>query len=53
MKALAIKQFNNNPKLLGQMLEQHEFLLKTQKEQPLGMVIPFSSHYLPPDVRDS
>jgi hypothetical protein len=50
MKALAIKQFNKNPEQLSQMLEQNELLLITKQEQPLGMVIPFSSNLIDPSL---
>jgi len=44
MKALGIKKLEKNPEQLRLLLEQNEFLLITQQEQPLGMLIPFSSH---------
>jgi predicted HTH domain antitoxin len=44
MKALGIKKLETNPEQLSLLLEQNEFLLITQQEQPLGMLIPFSSH---------
>jgi len=43
MKALGIKKLETNPEQLSLLLEQNEFLLITQQEQPLGMLIPFSS----------
>ena len=46
MKALGIKQIKTNPGQLSLLLEQNEFLLITQQEQPLGMIIPFSSHLI-------
>ncbi len=46
MKALGIKQIKTNPGQLTQLLEQNEFLLILQQEQPLGMIIPFSSHLI-------
>jgi len=46
MKALGIKQIKNNPGQLSLLLKQNEFLLITQQEQPLGMIIPFSSHLI-------
>lgn len=46
MKALGIKQLKTNPGQLSQLLEQKEFLLITKQEQPLGMIIPFSSNLI-------
>ncbi|KHD04909.1 hypothetical protein PN36_15335 [Candidatus Thiomargarita nelsonii] len=46
MKALGIKQIKTNPGQLSLLLKQNEFLLITQQEQPLGMIIPFSSHLI-------
>jgi len=47
MKALCIKKLETHPEHLSILLEQNEFLLiTTQQEQPLGMLIPFSSHLI-------
>ena len=46
MKALGIKQLKTNPGQLSQLLEQKEFLLITKQEQPLGVIIPFSSNLI-------
>jgi len=46
MKALGIKQIKTNPGQLNLLLKQNEFLLITQQEQPLGLIIPFSSHLI-------
>jgi len=47
MKALGIKKLETHPEQLSLLLEQNEFLLiTTQQEQPLGMLIPFSSHLI-------
>ncbi len=46
MKALGIKKLETNREQLSLLLKQKEFLLITQQEQPLGILIPFSSHLI-------
>lgn len=51
MKALGIKKLETHPEQLSYCLEQKEFLLiTTQQEQPLGLLIPFSSHLIEKDL---
>lgn len=52
MKALGIRKLETHPEQLSLLLEQKEFLLITQQEQPLGMLIPFSSHLIEQDLVD-
>jgi predicted HTH domain antitoxin len=53
MKALRIKKLERHPEQLRLLLEQNEFLLiTTQQEQPLGMLIPFSSHLVEQSLVD-
>jgi hypothetical protein len=46
MKALGIKKLETNREQLSLLLKQKEFLLITQQEQPVGILIPFSSHLI-------
>ncbi|MCK5720666.1 MAG: UPF0175 family protein [Thiomargarita sp.] len=47
MKTLGIKKLETNPEQLSFFLEQDEILLITaQQEQPLGVLVPFSSHLI-------
>lgn len=52
MKALGIKKLESHPEQLSRLLEQHEFLLITQQEQPFGMLIPFSSQLVEQGLSD-
>ncbi len=51
MKSLGIKKLETNPERLSLLLKQNEFLLiTTQPRQPLGMLVPFSSHLIEQDL---